>query len=271
MQTNEELATAIQNGKQELLDQLWRQCYGFIRQQAIRWAKAWESRTDFDVDDLTQAGYIALCEAVKGFQADRGGFIGFLSFYLKTEFAKVAGCRTEAQMQAPSHNAISLDAPAYNDTDNDTTIGDTIPADDPGFDAVEESVYIQQLAALLDQAMNELPEKQRQVIELYYLRRLTYIRIAEILNCSVTYTGQLAKGGLKGLKKGSYADDLATILYGERDYYSHTSFGSWKNSGCSSPEWELLWKERKARQYNIHHSVKHLEMTRKQARRLFPA
>ena len=270
MRTNEELATAIQNGERDLMDQLWRQCYGFIRQQAIRWAKAWERRTDFDIDDLIQAGYIALCEAVKGFQKDRGGFISFLSFFLKTEFAKVAGCRTEAQLNEPLNHAISLDAPASSDTDNDTTIGDTIPAEDPGFDAVEESVYNQQLAALLDQAMDELPEKQRQVIELYYLRRFTYIRIAEILNCSVTYTGHLAKGGLKGLKNGSFADPLATILYGDRDYYSHTGYNSWKHSGSSSPEWELLWKERKAREYSLY-SAQQLGITGKQARRIFPA
>ena len=137
MMTNEELVAKIQDGESCLIEQLWRQCYGFIRQQAIRWGRAWESRPDFDVDDLTQAGYIALCEAVKGYEKERGGFLGFLLFYLKTEFAKVAGCRTEAQMKEPLNCAVSLDAPAYNDSDGDLTFGESIPVDDQGFEEVE--------------------------------------------------------------------------------------------------------------------------------------
>lgn len=271
MKTNEELVTEIQAGGSDLMDQLWQQCYGFIRQQAMRWARAWESRPDFDADDLTQAGYMALCEAVRGFQKDRGGFLGFLSFHLKTEFSKVAGCRTEAQLKDPLNGAMSLDAPAYNDPDNDMTLGESIPVDDPGFEDVEEALFNQQLASILDQAMNELPENQRRVIELYYLHRLTYIQIAEILHCSTSYPGQLVKDGLKGLKRGSYAPTLSEILYGDRNYYKHTGFSSWKYSGSSSPEWELLRKEYKMRGRNLIYCVEHLGMTMEQAKRLFPA
>lgn len=271
MMTNEELAVAIQNGSKDLMDQLWRQCYGFIRQQALKWARAWESRSDFDADDLTQAGYIALCEAVRGFQKDRGGFLGFLSFHLKTEFSRVAGCRTETQLKDPLNGAVSLDAPAYNDKDNETTLGDTLPADDPGFEVVEEDLMNQYLAKVLDQALRELPENQRRVIELYYLHRLTYIQIAEILHCATSYPGQLIKDGLKGLKNGSYAPKLSEALYGEQNYYKHTGFRAWKYSGSSSPEWELLKKENSMWWRNIRHCVERLGMTMEQAKRLFPA
>lgn len=268
--TNEELAMEIQSGKDDLMGQLWEQCLGFIRQQAIRWARAWESRPDFDADDLTQAGYIALCGAVRGFQEGRGSFLGFLSFHLKTEFSKVAGCYTSAQLKDPLNNAIRMDAPAYNDPDSEVTIGETIPFDESGFEDVEEALFNQQLASILDQAMQELPENQRRVIELYYLHRLTYIQIAEILHCSTSYPGQLVKDGLKGLKKGSYAPTLSEILYGERNYYKNTGYSAWKSTGCSSPERELLWKEYQMRGRNLAHCVEHLGMTMEQAKRLFP-
>ena len=29
--------TAIQAGESDLMDQLWKQCFGFIRQQAMKW------------------------------------------------------------------------------------------------------------------------------------------------------------------------------------------------------------------------------------------
>ena len=76
--TNEDLATRIQAGEDALTFQLWEQCKGFICKQAYRWAKAWKDRADFDVDDLIQAGYFALCDAVSSFQAERGSFITLL-------------------------------------------------------------------------------------------------------------------------------------------------------------------------------------------------
>lgn len=271
MNTNEELVTAIQRGKHELMEQLWLQCYGFIRQQAIKWARAWENRPDFDVDDLTQAGYIALCEAVRGFQEDRGAFIGFLAFYLKTEFSKVAGCRTDAQTKEPLNNAMSLDEPAFNDTDNETTLGENIPVNEQGFEAVEEAIFNQQLASVLDVAMSALPEKQRMVIELYYLQGKTYIQIAEILHCSNSYPRELLRDGLNRIKSGNCAPVLKEVLYGDRNYFRGTGLSSWKYTGSSSPERELLRKEYKMRGYILRQCVESLGMTMEQAKRLFPA
>lgn len=271
MKTNEELVTAIQNGKRELMDQLWQQCYGFIRQQAIKWAIAWENRPSFDEDDLTQAGYIALCEAVRGFQSNRGTFIGFLAYHLKTEFSKVAGCRTEAQRKEPLNCAMSLDAPAFNDPDSETALGENIPVSEQGFEDVEEALFIEQVAPVLDKAMQSLPENQRRAIELYYLHRKTYIQIAEILHCSNSSTRQLLKNGLNRLKMGSFAPVLSEVLYGDRNYYRGTGFNSWKYTGSSSPERELLRKEYKMRGRTLECCVQHLGMTTEQAKRLFPA
>lgn len=109
MLTNEELVIAIQAGDQEKMEQLWQQCYGFIRQQAIRWARAWENRADFELDDLINSGYFALCGACSAFQPGRGSFINLLGMCIKTAFSEVAGCRTMAQKMEPLNNAISLD------------------------------------------------------------------------------------------------------------------------------------------------------------------
>lgn len=267
--TNEELVIAIQTGDNTVIEQLWKQCYGFIRQQAIRWAKAWEIRSDFDVEDLTQAGYIALCGAVQGFKEGGGSFIGYLAFYLKTEFTKIVG-RTERQLKDPVNGAVSLDAPAYNDPDSDVTVGETIPFDEAGFVEVEDDLFNQQLAVLLDQALEELPAKQSSAVKLHFLQDKTYNQIAEALQCSTSYPGQLVKDGLKGLKKGKYAPELSEILYGQRNYYRHTGLSSWKHSGSSSPEWEVLKKEEKVRQWKIKHCVENMGMTREQADRLFP-
>lgn len=267
MHTLEELATAAQQGNGEAVNQLREKCYGFIRQQALRWAMAWKNRADFDADDLTQAGYIAICQAVKSYQKERGDFLGFLAFYLKTEFSKVAGCRTPAQAKEPLNNAISMDAPAFADDGNETTLGDTIPVIETGFETVDNAVYIDQLAALLDAAIAALPAKQRTAIELYYLRRKTYIEIAAVLDCSYSKSRQLAKDGLQGMRTGKHAARLYEMLYGEQNYYRGTGFKKWAETGCSSPERELLLKEKRLREF----IVQKLGISEEQAERLFPA
>ena len=267
--TNEELAVAVQNGQSELIGQLWEQCRRFIGQQALKWEKEWKNRSYFDMDDLTQAGYIALCEAVKGYRADRGSFLTFLGFHLKTEFSKVVGCRTEAQLKDPLNEAVSLDAPAYNDEDSTVTIGETLPFDDPGFDNVEGDLMNEHLAQVLGWALQGLPEKQRTVIDLYYLHGLNHAQIAEVLHCSHSFPQQCVRDGFQNIKKGAFAPVLSELLYGDRNYYRHTSFSSWRYSGCSSPEWELISKEDR-RWRKIRHCVDELGMTMDQAKRLFP-
>lgn len=250
MWTNEELAIAIQAGNRKLLTQLWEQCYGFICQQARRWAFAWETRSDFDIDDLTQSGYIALCEAVKGFEIERGySFISFLALHLKTEFSKVARCRTPAQLKDPLNSAISLDSPAYQNSgeDQEITIGDTIPAYDSGYEAVEEAMHREHIAAVVKEAVYSLPEKQCLAIEAHYLNGKPYHEIAATLQVANSYPGQLIKDGLKGLRKGKYAPILSELLWGDCNYYMHTGYSSWKNSGCSVQERLLIREEYKMR------------------------
>lgn len=249
MLTNEELAIAIQNGNKELIGQLWEQCKGFICQQALKWSRAWEQRTDFDTDDLIQSGYIALYEAVRNFQADRGSFITLLSLYLKTEFSNVVGCRTAAQMKDPSNNAVSLDAPAYNDPDSDTTFGDTIPAPDMGFEAVEDALYNLHLSGVVREAVNSIPEQQSKGIDLYYLQGKTQKETAERLCVSGSRAQQVIKEGLKSLRKSQFMPLLLDLYFGSRNLYQGTGFASYKYSGTSSPEREAIYKEYIENQY----------------------
>lgn len=278
MQTNEELATAIQNGDNEKIIQLWEQCYNFIRLQADRWYKAWKNRPCFDTDDLIQSGYIALMEAVKAFQADKGCFINLLAFYLKTEFSKVVGCRTQAQMREPLFNAISLDAPVSNDEEGEITIGDTIPFEETGFEEAENAMCIACISKVVKEALCSLPEKQRIAIEAHFLNGKTYKEIADALKVSCSFPGQLVKDGLKGLRNSKYAPTLSELLWGQRNFYKHTGYTAWKESGCSVQEWSVIWKEKEIRRHKlkdtrgskIRYCVDVLGMDRGQAESLFP-
>lgn len=181
MQTNEELVTAIQAGNREELPQLWEQCYRFICLQAVKWKRAWENRTDFDVDDLTQSGYIALCEAVKSYNQERGmSFINYLVYFLKREFSKVAGCYTPAQAKDPINNAYSLDAPVSTDPQDESTLGETLSCDETGYEEIEERLFRSHTTQVIRQAMKSLPDKQRIAIQEYYLDGKALLRLERL-------------------------------------------------------------------------------------------
>lgn len=248
--SNEELVMEIRRGSKELLHQLWQQCYGFVRQQAVRWAKAWENCPAFDTEDFIQSGYIALCKAAEGFEAKRGSsFISYLGFCLKTEFSKVAGCRTARQQNDLINMAFSFELPIYGDGGGEEKkLGDTIK--DPVDFAleVEEKIFSEQVSNAVRKAVDELPDQQRKAIEGHYLQGQTYAEIASQINCSGSYVGQLVKSGLRGMREGKHASDLR-VMYGERNFYRGTGLATFKRTGFSSPEWEVIWMESRENSY----------------------
>lgn len=113
--TNEELAVLIQGGEEERTAELWKQVERFVRQRARSYATNLIERAA-DADDLTQAGYFAMLEAVKYYSPNKGGkFLTVLKNPLKKAFYEVAGVRSSKRDAAIY--AISLDAPATNDED----------------------------------------------------------------------------------------------------------------------------------------------------------
>lgn len=78
--TNECIVVAVQAGDSEAENmlQLWKQNKGFIAMIARRYSAGAE------MEDLEQEGYIALCEAVRHYDPDRGmSFISYAAFWIK--------------------------------------------------------------------------------------------------------------------------------------------------------------------------------------------
>jgi len=278
MRTNEELVKAIQDGHSEEMPTLWEQCYRFICLQAIRWKRAWENRPGFDLDDLTQSGYFALCEAVQGYEEGRGmNFISYLSYHLKREFSKVTGCYTPAQSKDPLNNATSLDAPINADTDGEITLGDTLPYEETGFERVEESLYKTYAAGVVREAVKSLPEQQRTAIEEHYFNGKSYEEIGNTMCVAQNTACNYAKKGMEKLRRGRHAPTLAELLWSTRNLYQHTGYTAWKETGCSVQEWYTLRNEREIKRRHlkdtptskIRYCVEVLGMDQGQAERLF--
>lgn len=252
-ESNETLAMRIQAGKRDLLPLLWEQTQAFVRQQANRWARAWhQSRPDVTAEDLYQTGYIALCRAVETFQESKeSSFINWLSFYLKREFVQEIGVRTHKQQQDPLHHAASLDAPAGGDTE-DLTLGDSIADPVDQHAATEEEIWRKQCQTVISEALENLTNNQREVLQARYWDELTLKEAGERLGSTSQNVQRWEKQGLRALRRSEYMAALRELWYGERNLYRGTTLSAWKKTGCSIQEATMIEQERDSGNWRRH-------------------
>lgn len=177
--TNEELAALIQAGRDDLTATLWEQVERFIAQQANRWCYAWQGRGGATFDDLCQVGFLAMVEAVRTYDPERGTrFITWLGVCLRTPFLDAVGYRTERQRRDPLEASTSLDAPV--EGTEDLTVGDMVSDPLDCIAAADRRIFIEQLHAALDEALDRLPQEQARAIRRRFYEGLSFAQAAEL-------------------------------------------------------------------------------------------
>lgn len=166
--TTDEIAAAVQAGDADILE-LWRAVERFAKKQALRWCRAWEGRGGVVLDDLMQASFLALLDALGSWKPDGGSFIGWYAMRLKTAFAAVYGQRTEKQRRDPLQSAISLETP-LEDSNEELTVADTVPdpAAELAFDDVAAADMACRLHDALENALSTLPQEQADALRTKY-------------------------------------------------------------------------------------------------------
>lgn len=153
-------ARAVQDGKEDILV-LWLACRQYVMQQARRWYRAFEGRRGVALEDLEQAGFLALAKAVETWKPESSAFSTWLTFHLKSAFAAAYRVRTNHELKDPLNDATSLDVPPAG-ADEDCILRDIIPdvAAARAFEAVEQ----QELCEAVQNALAKLPEEQQAAI-----------------------------------------------------------------------------------------------------------
>lgn len=153
-------ARAVQDGKEDILV-LWLACRQYVMQQARRWYRAFEGRRGVALEDLEQAGFLALAKAVETWKPESSAFSTWLTFHLKSAFAAAYRVRTNHELKDPLNDATSLDVPPAG-ADEDCILRDIIPdvAAARAFEAVEQ----QELCGAVQNALAKLPEEQQTAI-----------------------------------------------------------------------------------------------------------
>lgn len=173
--SNEELATLIQAGERDKLLELWGQIRRFALQQARRWA--YLGRGGVTLEDLEQAAFLALMEALEGWKPEAGSFLTWYGLWLKAEFTQATGQRTKRERLDPLDMAESLDIPLGES--EEFTLCDAIA--DPQAESAIETVGEWDA---LHRAVEHLPEVLRKTVFLRYYGGLTLEQVAGRLNMS---------------------------------------------------------------------------------------
>ncbi|GAB5466386.1 MAG: sigma-70 family RNA polymerase sigma factor [Candidatus Kapaibacteriales bacterium] len=124
-------------------------------------------KNDTDIEDLTQETFIKVFKALPNFQFE---------YSFSSWIYRIASNNTIDFLRKKRFNTFSIDQPIGNsDDDNYFEIEDT------SFSA-DDFVLREEKRQILDQAISELSENYRKIIELRHKKELEYKEIAEILD-----------------------------------------------------------------------------------------
>lgn len=167
--TNEELAAKIMGGDRDELPELWEQVRRFAYQQANRWARI--ERGGATVADLEQSSFVALMDALEGWNPEQGKFLTWYGLRLRGALSEATGQRTQRDRLDPLDGAASLDTPLSDDPDAGTLADVTPdPAAERAVEAVAEQDALACMQAAVRRALDGLPADQRRAVVLRYWR-----------------------------------------------------------------------------------------------------
>ena len=241
----EELVAAVQHGDHSLMEELWGAVVNLIKWKAKRVMTHLEVLSDshrIEFEDLVQSGYFALVRALETYRPECGAFSSWLMLHLQSAFADTAGYRTK---QGRAENrADSLDRPLTNE-EGSCPLGDFIPdhTATAALESIDEREYREQLRKALEAALEAIPEKYGQVIQLRYLQNHSLSEAGAAIGVSPERVRQLENGGLKILRQPETAAKL--IDFYDFSYYTGTGFDAFQQSGLSIQEKYLILEEQK--------------------------
>ena len=238
--SNEELVAAIQAGE-DRMGELWLQIEKLVRWKAQRIANALKDWGRVELEDLIQSGYLAMVAAVNTYQPGSGTFANWLMYYLRTEFAKAAGYRTDKKRNDPLQYSVSLDAPLGGE--DESRLMDLL--DDPSsvMEDQENALWLQQLHDALDAALDAIPPQYGEVVRARYFGERSLEEVAQEKGISGERVRQLEKKGVRLLREPEHACYLYPFY--EFDFYCGTGLQAFKRKGMSVQDQYLVIMEQR--------------------------
>lgn len=208
--TNEQLALQIQAGETSLYTPLWEQTEKLIVKLARYYYNGHKLPASFDFEDCLQCGFIALVRSVQAYKPDKGyKLTSYLWNYLRNVIAE----ELRIHNGKPLYKTCSYNVPV--DDCGEIEMLDIIEDEEAGesFNRVELS----DAQRIVREAIERLPEDQRNIIILLYYKELTIKQTATYLCITDGQVVELKKKAVRYLRKDRRLMEL------HRDYCLHYS------------------------------------------------
>lgn len=258
----EELVLKIQQGHTELYSELWEEMKGLIAWWAKRFFAVnsaygislgleWMTPQNNKrcIDDLVQAGFIGLVNAVEHYDPERGSFTTLLSRYLLRAFQEATAGRSIKQQNDPLLRCRSLDE-HVGDEDGDTILLDLVPDERNEIADAEEKIFTEQLHNALEAALNAIPEREAAVIRSEFYDGCKQWETAEKLHTTPGRVHQLKKDGLRHIWNSSSRKKLERFLDENTSYYKGMGMSSYRQTNTSGVERWVLRREQMRKTYD---------------------
>lgn len=276
--TNEELVRRIKNGNKEMMSELYTQNIRLIQIIARKLC------TDInDYEDAIQDAYFGLVAAVEAYDKDKGvKFMTYAAYHIKLAIhrgkctaqhvperirfraAHIRKAQNELALQlgrAPTkaeiRNKTGLTAEQIRYTlnavapvrsiyeplgEDDFTVADTIQDNSIDF---ENDIAAADEQRFVHDVVEELPQREREALKLYYFYRMTYAQVGRQLRVSGNYARELVRKGIKQLqspqiKRKFFDDTLDSVT----PFYRHRGIQAFNNTWASATEKTVLDRER---------------------------
>lgn len=250
--TVEDLVVRIQTGNTELMAELWEKVRKLIAWHARRYYERFDcSRKGVELDDLVQAGYLALVESVRKYdETQEAKFTTFFAYDLFSQFQATTG-RTHRQRCDLLNHAVSLDAPTDDGDPDGRSLYDAV-ADSESLSFAEDvvtRVYLSQLHDELEAELSELAEREAEIIRARYFEGNTLTEIAEARSTSFNEVRSLEQKAFRNLRKIARRRQLEKYLDSETPFYLQVGPDQFNRSHTSAVERLVLLREEKEREY----------------------
>ncbi len=247
----DDLVTKILSGDESLIHELWQELDDLCGWYCRKLLRQLPEEFKLEFDDLYNCGYIALCDALQHYSAEKKAkFSRYYLFYLTGAIYR------ENHLSAGGHyedgrrrfdpvitgGTISLDAPTDESQDTPEPLYNFLSneqIESPSVDTVEraaERIYIEQLRTVMEDLILDLPEDQQHLIRQKYYIGADGAQIAKSLQVSRSEMYSMEDRALIALRKRGQTVGLESFLNDEINYYSGTGITRFKESRSSSTE-----------------------------------
>ena len=240
--TNEEMTVRIQQGETGLYSLLWERVEKLVTLLAGRYyarSQVTCARSGVEIEDLIQAGYFAMMDAVASFSAESGyKLTTYLNRHLLNQWTQMLGVKHGREKFDPLNRCISLESPIAGEN-KETALGDVIPdkAAEQAIESSFERVYAQQLHDVLESCLDTLKPTEADTIRGRFYRGETLKQIADRQGCTFQYIRIQEANALRGLGRGANLRKLKAWREDIIDQYAYkTGFGMFRQMGASSVE-----------------------------------